>query len=215
MTVDGIAIGPEEAVSVQLDPPNRVATALAGVRVLFNGIAAPMMMTSATQASVIAPLFLDGSTTADVVVQVQDRVSAPYRVPVVAADPALFTADGTGSGPGAIMNEDGTMNSPDNPATPNSVVVLSGAGFGQTNPASVDGGFTPTENPPRLRNVATVTLGGLAAQVVYQGPTPRAIAGLYEFRVRIPANAPSGDLPVKINFGAAASQDGVTVTVLR
>jgi uncharacterized protein (TIGR03437 family) len=209
----GDVLGPEETVLFTLDDDGRIPTALSGVRVLFNGLPAPVLAASSSQVNVIAPFALDGAASADVVIQYEDRVSPAFRVRVQAADPGLFSADGSGAGPGAISNEDGSLNSPDNPAAPNSVITLTGAGFGQTNPSSVEGTITPAENPPRLRSSATVTIGGASSTVVSQGPAPAAMAGLYQFRVRIPANAPDGNLPVRITYSNATTQDGVTVSV--
>ena len=55
------------------------------------------------------------------------------------AAPALFSANSSGKGNGAILNQDNTPNSPANPAEKGSVVVLFGTGEGQTNPRGVDG----------------------------------------------------------------------------
>lgn len=186
---------------------------LAGARILFNGIPAPMLYTSATQASAIVPFALDGAASAEVVAQYQGRVSAPFRVTVSGADPGLFSADRTGTGPGAILNQDGSLNSNSNPAAPGTVAVLFGAGFGQTTPPSVEGQITPAANPPRLRSTATVAIAGLPATVLYQGPAPGAVAGLYQFNVRVPDAAPAGDLAVRVTLGSARTQDGLTVAV--
>jgi uncharacterized protein (TIGR03437 family) len=213
VTVYGAEMGPADVVSFQFDSANRIPATLAGSRILFNGVPAPVLYVSATQASAIAPFSLDGSTSAEVVVQSPRGGSAPFRVPVVAADPGLFSANRTGTGAGAILNEDGSFNSAERPALPGSVVVLFGAGFGQTNPGSVEGQITPSVNPPRLRSPVTVTIGGTNAQVLYQGPAPGAIAGLYQFNVLIPPEAPAGELPVRITIGTAATQSNLTVAV--
>ncbi len=44
-----------------------------------------------------------------------ERVAA-VRMPVLGSRPGIFTVDGSGRGQGAILNEDGTLNSPSNPA---------------------------------------------------------------------------------------------------
>ena len=59
-------------------------------------------------------------------------VIAELTLPVANASPALFTLYETGAGPGAILNQDATLNSPWNPATGGSVLVLYATGTGQT-----------------------------------------------------------------------------------
>ena len=213
VTLYGSGMGPAELATFQLDASQRIPTSLAGTRILFNGVPAPLLYVSATQASAIAPYSLDGQTSAQVVVQSQGRVSAALTVAVKSADPGLFSANRQGTGPGAILNQDGTLNSDGNPAAPNSVVVLFGTGFGPTNPLATDGQLTSSTNPPRLRDGLTVTIGGLPATVEYGGPAPGAVAGLYQVNVRIPPSALRGNLPIKVTIGTSASQDGLTVAV--
>jgi uncharacterized protein (TIGR03437 family) len=213
VTLYGEDLGPNELATFQLDASNRIPASLSGSRILFNGTPGPLLYTSATQSSAIVPFSLDGAANVEIVAQYQDRVSLPLTVPVRPADPGLFSADGTGSGAGAIVNGDGSINSLDSPAPPGSIVVLFGAGFGQTTPPSVEGTLTPAANPPRLRAPVAVTIDGRPAEVLYQGPAPGAIAGLYQFNVRVPVGAPSGNLPVKITIAGAATQDNLTVSV--
>lgn len=209
----GAGMGPAELATFQLDASKRVPPLLAGTRILFNGFAAPLLYVSAAQASAVAPYSLDGQASAQVVVQSQGRVSPPLTVTVRQADPGLFSANREGRGPGAILNQDGNLNTDANPVAPNSVVVLFGAGFGPTNPLLADSQLTSSTNPPRLREGLTMTIGGLPATVEYGGPAPGALAGLYQVNVRIPASAPRGNLPIKVTVGTSASQDGLTVAV--
>jgi hypothetical protein len=63
-------------------------------------------------------------------------------VPVATAVPGIFTADASGIGPGAIANQDYSLNSPANPADRGSTVVLYLTGGGQTIPGGTDGKIT-------------------------------------------------------------------------
>jgi uncharacterized protein (TIGR03437 family) len=58
---------------------------------------------------------------------------------------AVFRQDDSPSRPAAALNEDGTLNSPDNPARGGSTVMLFGTGGGATVPPSVAGEVTPLE----------------------------------------------------------------------
>ena len=59
--------------------------------------------------------------------------------PVAPSSPGLFTADSTGHGQAAGLNQDGTANSATNPAHVGDVIVLYATGEGQTSPAGIDG----------------------------------------------------------------------------
>lgn len=55
VTVYGFPIGPNALTTLQLDSPGKVATILAETRILFDGVAAPLIYISASQASAVAP----------------------------------------------------------------------------------------------------------------------------------------------------------------
>jgi len=52
----------------------------------------------------------------------------------------LFTMDQSGSGQAVAVNQDGSLNSEQNPAAARSIVVFYGTGIGVTSPAGVTGG---------------------------------------------------------------------------
>jgi uncharacterized protein (TIGR03437 family) len=59
----------------------------------------------------------------------------------------------------------------------------------------------------------TVTIGGRAADVVYEGGAPQAVAGLYQVNVTIPPGASVGNQPVILTVGGVPSASGLTVAV--
>jgi uncharacterized protein (TIGR03437 family) len=65
-------------------------TGLSGTSVTFNGIAAPVLYTSATQVGAVVPYPVTGST-AQVKVTYQGQVSNAFTVPVALVAPSLFT----------------------------------------------------------------------------------------------------------------------------
>jgi uncharacterized protein (TIGR03437 family) len=56
-------------------------------------------------------------------------------------------------------------------------------------------------------------VGILPAEVVFAGAAPQAVAGLFQVNVRIPADAPTGDVPIMLTVGNVNSQTGATVAV--
>jgi uncharacterized protein (TIGR03437 family) len=100
------------------------------------------------------------------------------------------------------------------PAKPGDIVSLFGTGFGDTNPSVASGELD--SGIATLTNSITVTIGGAtlaSSDVLYAGLSPGSISGLYQFNVRIPATAPSGDVPVSISIGGVATQSGVTIPI--
>jgi uncharacterized protein (TIGR03437 family) len=184
VTVYGTGLGPANLAFFQLDSNNRIPTQLAGVRILFNGIPAPLIYVSSGQAAAIVPFEvgsafvnrpIDARSTAQIEVANNGNVSASVTVPLTDTMPGLFSADASGSGQGAIQNSDGSYSSASNPAAAGSTIVLYAAGLGRTSPAEPDGGVAPTSSVPKLVYQVRVTIGGQPAQIVYQGPSPGAV----------------------------------------
>ena len=188
-------------------------TQLAGTTVLMNGIPAPVIYTSATQVSVIAPYGITGSL-AQLTATFQNRTTPPFSIPVAASAPSIFTSDSTGKGQAAAINQDGiTLNSASAPARRGDIISLYATGEGQTTPAGVDG--KPASLPLPHPNLAvTVTIGGQNAQVQYAGGAPGEVAGLMQINVQIPPGIAQGNgVPVVLQVGNARSQSGVTIAV--
>jgi uncharacterized protein (TIGR03437 family) len=187
-------------------------TLLAGTRVYFNNIPAPIYYTSAGQLSAIVPYALQDQSTANVQVEYNLVRSANFPVNVRDAVPGLFTALASGSGPGAIYNDDGTQNSVANPIAKGGTIVIFLTGEGQTNPPSSDGKIASTVFPAIIPPVA-VTVGGAAAKVVYAGAIPTLVAGISQINAQIDPSTPSGLQNVVVNIRGSSSQANVTVAV--
>ncbi len=211
ITIFGSNLGPTALVGAQLDSRGRLANQLAGVRVLFDFDPAPLVYVSANQVSVIVPYAASGRTTTRVEVEFNGGRSIPVNLPVVPAKPALFTADSSGRGLAAALNQSGSVNTAANPANPGDIVVFYGTGEGLTNPANFDGAISTAVNTLRLP--VTVRIGGLPAEVVYAGSAPGLVAGVFQLNVRLPDELPVGNQPVEITVGTATSPTGVTVAV--
>jgi uncharacterized protein (TIGR03437 family) len=213
VAIYGSGLGPNTLTSLQLDSRGYVSNSLAGTQVFFDQVAAPMIYTVANQVSAVVPYEVSGSTQVKVVYQGQS--SNVVTVPVGAVLPGIFTADSSGHGQGAIVNQDGTINSPSNPAAAGSIVFLYGTGEGQTNPIGVDGepGASPAPTPVAQPEM-TATIGGLNATVQYAGGVPGLVAGVLQVNVQIPAGVSSGSaVPIQLSLGGQNSQTGVTLAV--
>src|SRR5262249_4152281 len=183
VTIFGQAIGPRDPSTFQLGTDGTVSTILSNTRVLFNGIAAPLLYTSASQVSAIVPNSAGASSTATVEVEYRGVRSEVLTVPVALTRPGIFTTDGSGSGQGAILNEDGTVNSPKNPAAKGSVIAVYLTGGGLTDPTSADGAIL-TGAPPTPKQPIAVLLDDPAeegtispAEILFAGGVPQSLAG--------------------------------------
>jgi uncharacterized protein (TIGR03437 family) len=129
------------------------------------------------------------------------------------AVPGVFTADSSGSGQAAALNQDGSYNDAGHPAPAGSFVTLFVTGEGQTVPAGIDGKPASTPLPKPVLPV-TVTIGGENATVPYAGGAPGEVAGLMQLNVQIPADAmPGSSIGIQVKIGDAPSQDAVTIAV--
>ena len=219
VTLFGTAIGPAAAASATTDPSTgKLATNIGGVQVLFNGTAAPMIYASSTQVSAVVPYEMASIASPSVWIKYAEQASNAYQLTTTTTAPGLFTQNASGSGPGAILNQDNSLNGPGNRVAKGTIVQVYMTGEGGTSPPSVTGAITaPSLPPPQVTPAPLlavgVTINGQPALYVYAGEAPGLVAGMMQLNVQIPANAASGDLPIVVSIGGKASQNGVTVSV--
>lgn len=202
ISIFGTGLGPQTSASFALPPQGgTVATTLAGTQVLFDGTAAPVLYTSSTQVNALVPYELASKASTVMTVMFDNTTSAGDTLPVVAAEPGIFTANGSGKGQGSILNQDYSINSSTNPAAAGSVIQIFGTGGGVTDPASIDGALNPI--PPPLGSLVlttTATVNGQTATVDYAGPAPGLVSGIIQINVTIPDGTPSGNIPVIVTI---------------
>lgn len=105
--------------------------------------------------------------------------------------PGLFTQSRNGYGQATSFNQDGSVNTPENPARAGSILTLILTGSSQ--PA--------------------VVVGGKPAAVLFTAQTIGLSAGMLQVALRLPEDLPAGKLPVLIQSGNTASQAGVTISI--
>jgi len=213
ITLFGVRMGPPTLAPFVLDPvTRRIPTALAGTRVFVAGLPAPLLYVSGTQIGAIVPYLAGGRPEAEVVVEAAGVRSAAVLAPMGRSGPGLFTADASGKGQAAALNQDGTVNSAGNPVRAGDVVVLFGTGEGQTLPLGVDGGIAGAELP-RPTLPVRVTIGGKEAAVLYAGGAPGLVAGVVQVNVRVPADVTGNAVPVVVAVEERVSAAGVTLAI--
>jgi uncharacterized protein (TIGR03437 family) len=170
------------------------------------------LFASPSQIDTVVPFGVTG-TTAQIQIMYQGQPAVSATVPVQPASPAVFSMNGEGGGQGAILNQDGSVNTHSNPAAPGSVVVLYATGAGITMPASQDGQIVTAPYPEPMLPVS-VSIYGLPAQVLYAGAAPGLVAGVLQINVIVPAGAgPYTYDQVVVTVGDYVSPSAVTLTV--
>jgi uncharacterized protein (TIGR03437 family) len=213
-SVFGTGLGPATPAPTVLQSDQTLSQSIAGVQVLVNGIPCPLLYVSSVQINAIAPYSLFNRNSARVAVSYLGTVSDEVPVSVSPTSPGLFSFPPTGAGPGAILNQDQSVNTHANPAAKGAIISLFGGGGGQTTPPGIDGLVTTTDLMPKLLLPVSVTIGGIAAtDIQYAGAAPGFPAGGLQVNVRIPASVASGDLPVILKIGDTTSQSGLLVSV--
>jgi uncharacterized protein (TIGR03437 family) len=154
----------------------RVATNLGATQVLFDDTPAPLIYASLNQIACVVPYDVAANSSVQVRVQRGGVPTNSIGIQVGEAAPAIFAADSSGSGQGAILNSDGTYNNAQSPAARGSYIVFYATGEGQTDPAGIDG-LVAGSVLPKPRLPVRVLIGEMEATILYVGAAPGAVSG--------------------------------------
>ena len=213
VTLYGTGLGPGQLVGARLTADRRMDSSLAGTRVFFDNVPAPLIYVSATQVGAIVPYSVAGKASVELRVESATGRTNTVRLAVAASAPGLFTLEATGRGQGAILHPEYSVNGPGNPAERGSAVILYATGEGQTDPGGTDGKLAVGVYP-RPRLPVSVRIGGLEADVWYAGAAPGLVAGALQVNVKVPETVAAGAaVPVILKIGDRISQPGVTLAV--
>ena len=211
VTIYGRNLGPSELFPARLKSPGFLDTTLDQTRVYFDDVAAPLIYVRNDMVSAVVPYGVSGKTSTKLDVAYGAIHSLPVHLGVSPAVPGIFTVDSSGAV--AALNQDGTANSPDNPAPKGSVVTFFATGEGQTDPPGMDGKLAINPLPSPLLTVF-VAVDAIGVELQYAGAAPGIVSGLMQINARIPQDASSGPhVPLIICVGEAYSQFGVTIAV--
>ena len=220
----------------EVDDEGRVSTTLAGVCVEINGERSPLFAVLPTQINGQASDRLEPGQGSVVVIRncgtAEEQRSPASPVAIAAETPAFFNFVNTleGRNPIATLHGGGPdfVGEPGlipgvtfTPAQPNEFISLFGTGFGETSPALEAGDIPSQALPPELNGQARlveavkVSIGGIEVppgDIFYAGVAP-CCAGLYQLVVRVPGDAPAGDLAVTVEVNGVSTPEGPFVTV--
>jgi len=191
------------AVFTSFGADGKLITSLGGTQVKVNEIIAPIFYSTFTQVGIQIPAELAGQASATIQLIVGGKTSISRTITLDAAVPGIFTTNQAGTGPAAMLHEDGvTPVTAVNPAQPNEVIILFGTGLGATNPVLATGAAS-TGN--RVTNNPTVTIDGVALVPDFAGRAP-GFVGLDQLNVRLPDNVrTANDIAVRVTSGSRQS----------
>jgi uncharacterized protein (TIGR03437 family) len=176
-------------------------------KVAIGGVVCPIIASDSKQVKTVVPFALDLSKPADVQIQA-GQANMDLTLPVAAASPGIFGAGGTGA---AILNQDYSVNSVSNPASPGSVIMIYGTGFGLLNPVPADG--QTMQATAATAAPVTAMINGVAADVLYAGAAPGLLAGVEQINVLVPEGTANPAASLVLTIGSSTTQAGVTVSI--
>jgi len=98
------------------------------------------------------------------------------------------------------------------PAKPGDTIILSGTGFGPTNPAAPVGVVVPLGQIYTTATTPAVTINNVPAMVLSAVLAP-GFAGLYQIAIQVPNTLTNGDWPIQASIGGVSSPSNVLLTV--
>jgi uncharacterized protein (TIGR03437 family) len=217
VTFFGQRLGPAQIILAQLGNNGRLATQLGTCQVLIDGIAAPLVHSLVTQITAILPYELSAKIGQTVNAQVAcgSLKSNLFSLPIIDADPGIFSVSG-GTGQAAVLNQDGSYNSPGNPALRGTIIQIFATGEGLLTPPGVDGQIEtgPLASIPKPAMNVRVFFAGVASfDVPYVGVAPGEVDGLLQINVRVPSDAPAGNVELLLQVGAQTSPSKLTIAL--
>ena len=182
--IDVVGMADVDSIDLGFRPTAPLPRQLGRAQVFFDDEPAAIISVTHGRILCVAPYSLAGKTATRITVLAQGDRSPAYRVDVFTNDPGARSADGSGQGRALALNQDGTVNSPDNPAPRGSTVTFFVTGAPP--PASCPyGGVAPPDVAPDARGFA---------------PIPGMVCGLQALTFKVNANAPpNADTQFPIN----------------
>jgi uncharacterized protein (TIGR03437 family) len=181
-------LGQALATGLSTAPGAPYPTDLSGTQVLLGSRRLLLEYVSDGRVNALIPYELTPNVTQQLVVRRGSTYSVPETIVIAAAQPAIFTRAGTGTGEGSVtVMRDGleTPVSADNPAAPGEVITIYCAGLGSVTPNVPAGSTTPSDVRVTAVKAPTVEIGGARAEVQFAGLAP-GLVGVYIVQATVP-----------------------------
>jgi uncharacterized protein (TIGR03437 family) len=160
----------------------------------------------------VVPYGVSGTTA--IQVEYLGTKSAPLAVPVAGAAPGIYGCPGAPLSPvivqGSLRGSRTSCDAGWTAVARGTPITLFVTGEGQTTPAGTDGTLPPSGAWPTPAQRVLVKFGDRQAAPDFAG---LIYAGVLQVNVVVPADAASGNIPLTVTVGGAASQAGATIAV--
>lgn len=176
---------------------------------MVNGTAVPLFaidnVNGQQQFNFQVPWEVAGGPNVTVAVVNNGSTSTSIQVPVLAAQPGIFTYSVGGNTFGAILHASFQLADTGHPAKPGETVLIYCTGLGAVSspPASGEPG-----NGQTSMTMPTVTIGGTNAMVSFSGLAP-GFVGLYQINVEVPTGLAPGNQPVIVSMSGTSSNEAL------
>jgi len=206
-----------------LSPGEVVAALGAGFgpdsRLMINGEPATVVSESANSVVGVVPANIATAGALTVNITSGGTVSNAAYMPAAVASPGIYSVNGSGTGQGYILNSDGTVNSPSNPAAMGSAITILATGVGAI---QYVGPYAVTNLPVSIfvdgfyaDGIAAVTkqaqgLAGTVYEIGVYVPTPAGFVMPPQVEVKMVLGDVNSANP---DFSALISQAGIALSV--
>ena len=174
---------------------------LSDVSVTINGISAPLYYVAPGQINAQMPFEIAPGLAS---IQVRTAAGASAAVPITITNTAPYLST-TGNGRSVAQNQDGSLNSPGNPAKAGSIIVAYFTGIGPVDATVLNGAPSPFAISAQQSSAA---IGSVSAAIQYIGLTPESV-GLAQANIKIPVTLGTGDYPLVIDIGGTQSNSAL------
>ncbi len=175
---------------------------LGGATVSIGGRPAPILFASPGQLNVQVPFDVPPGN-AVIEVSVNGNVTATTSFNILSSAPGVFML---AQGRAAVVNQNGSVNSGDQPAPGSSVIAAYCTGLGTVGPAIGTGQAAPDSPLSWVTGQVTAMIGSTPAQVQFAGLAP-GFAGLYQVNILVPQLA-AGQYALTITVDGKVSNIG-------
>ena len=192
VTLFGNGLGPQQGIQTQATAQTAYPTQAANVEVTFDGTPAPLLWVQDAQINAVAPWSLTPGQTTQVCVSYNNAKTNCLAWPVVLTAPAVFTVDGIYA---AAVNQDGSINSANNPSAVGSIVSVWATGLGPIAPPQANGTLVEFPLPKNVLAVGVMASYSLGIPnpvpvnepfaVRYAGPAPYLVAGASQINFHV------------------------------
>ena len=186
-------------------------TILRGVRVIVNGISAPILsianVNGQEQVSIQVPFGINAPGLTAVTIENNGSRTTVTGVPLFAVQPGIFEFTANSVRVAAVLHANFQVVTPANPARPGEIVLLFITGMGLTDPAvgtNVVGPAPPATSV--VQPIVGIDDGGVEVLGSFYAP---GLLTVFQINLRIPDNAQTGNRKLSVIAGGVASQNSL------